>query len=99
MPGGQAPGGDFSTPRWARYRRSRGQTVALTSPDALRRLRDGRMSQRQLAAAAGCHPSMIGHLEGGTRDTVSRELAEAITEALDVKFDELWQPSGDGSGA
>ena len=57
------------------------------------------MSQRQLAAAAGCHPSMIGHLEGGTRDTVSRELAEAITEALDVKFDELWQPSGDGSGA
>ena len=103
MPDSHGEEPTYETPRWARHVESDGETVTLASPDALRRARAGRMNQRDLASAARCHPSMIGHLESGKRDTVAVTLAEAITEALKVKgagveFADLWKTAHEDGG-
>lgn len=71
----------------------------LVSPDLLcqlmKRTGDGRsVSVRELADAAGCHPSKIGHLRTGERETADSTEAPAIAKRLGVDLLVLWQPTG-----
>lgn len=71
----------------------------LVSPDLLAQLMertgDGRpVSVRELAQAAGCHPSKIGHLRTGERKTADADEAPAIAKRLGVDLLVLWKPAG-----
>ncbi|MGW0131949.1 helix-turn-helix domain-containing protein [Streptomyces sp. NPDC003299] len=61
----------------------------------MRRTGDGRsVSVRELAEAAGCHPSKIDHLRNGRRDTATQAEAEAIARRLGVDLMCLWEHTG-----
>lgn len=71
----------------------------LVSPDLLvqlmERTGDGRpVTVRELAQAAGCHPSKIGHLRTGERETADEDEAPAIAKRLGVDLLVLWKPTG-----
>ncbi len=71
----------------------------LVSPDLLvqlmKRTGDGReVSVRELAQAAGCHPSKIGHLRTGERETADEDEAPAIAKRLGVDLLVLWEHTG-----
>lgn len=73
--------------------------MVLVSPDRLvmlmERTGDGReVSIRDLAEAAGCHPSKIGHLRSGERATATYEEALAIAKRLGVDLLVLWEHTG-----
>ncbi|MDR3081970.1 MAG: helix-turn-helix transcriptional regulator [Streptomyces sp.] len=73
--------------------------MQLVSADLLvqlmQRTGDGRdVSVRDLAHAAGCHPSKIGHLRSGERDTATHDEALAIARRLGVDLLVLWQHTG-----
>ncbi|MYR61136.1 XRE family transcriptional regulator [Streptomyces sp. SID625] len=61
----------------------------------MKRTGDGReVSVRDLAHAAGCHPSKIGHLRSGERSTATHEEALAIAKRLGVDLLVLWEHTG-----
>jgi transcriptional regulator with XRE-family HTH domain len=73
--------------------------MVLVSADLLcqlmRRTGDGReVSVRDLAQAAGCHPSKIGHLRSGERSTATHDEALAIARRLGVDLLVLWEHTG-----
>lgn len=56
---------------------------------------DGRsVSVRDLADAAGCHPSKVDALRNGRRSTASQDEALAIARRLGVDLLVLWKHSG-----
>jgi hypothetical protein len=76
----------------------------LVSPELLvqlmERTGDGRsVSVRELARVAGCHPSKIGHLRTGERETADEDEAPAIAKRLGVDLLVLWKPTGRTSPA
>jgi transcriptional regulator with XRE-family HTH domain len=73
--------------------------MVLVSCDLLvqlmKRTGDGReVSVRDLAEAAGCHPSKIGHLRSGERSTATHDEATAIAKRLGVDLLVLWEHTG-----
>ncbi|MEV5977555.1 helix-turn-helix transcriptional regulator [Streptomyces sp. NPDC052114] len=73
--------------------------MQLVSADLLcqlmHRTGDGRdVSVRELARAAGCHPSKIGHLRTGERETAEEDEAKAIAKRLGVDLLVLWRHTG-----
>ncbi|WP_078950827.1 helix-turn-helix domain-containing protein [Streptomyces viridochromogenes] len=61
----------------------------------MERTGDGRsVSVRELADAAGCHPSKIGHLRTGERETATQDEAVAIAKRLGVDLLVLWEHTG-----
>ncbi len=73
--------------------------MVLVSSDRLvmlmERTGDGRdVSVRELAEAAGCHHSKIGHLRSGERSTATYEEALAIAKRLGVDLLVLWEHTG-----
>lgn len=73
--------------------------MQLVSPDLLvllmERTGDGRsVSVRDLAEAAGCHPSKIDALRNGRRKTSIHDEALAIAKRLGVDFLVLWEHTG-----
>ncbi|MFC9681340.1 helix-turn-helix domain-containing protein [Streptomyces sp. NPDC056948] len=73
--------------------------MQLVTPDLLvllmKRTGDGRgVSVRDLAEAAGCHPSKIDHLRNGRRQTATQLEAEAIAKRLGVDLMVLWEHTG-----
>ena len=61
----------------------------------MERTGDGReVSVRDLADAAGCHPSKIGHLRTGERSTATHDEALAIAKRLGVDLLVLWEHTG-----
>jgi len=73
--------------------------MVLVSCDLLVMLmeRDGdgqAVSVRDLADAAGCHPSKIGHLRTGERETATVAEAMAIAKRLGVDLLVLWRHAG-----
>jgi len=73
--------------------------MVLVSPDLLRQLMErtgnGReVSVREVADAVGCHPSKIGHLRTGERETASEDEAKAIAKRLGVDLLVLWIHTG-----
>ncbi|MFC5202816.1 helix-turn-helix domain-containing protein [Streptomyces kaempferi] len=79
--------------------RSKQNPMVLVSPDLLcqlmERTGDGReVSVRDLATAAGCHPSKIGHLRTGERKTAVEDEAKAIAKRLGVDLLVLWEHTG-----
>ena len=73
--------------------------MQLASADLLcqlmKRTGDGReVSVRELARAANCHPSKIGHLRTGERETAEEDEAKAIAKRLGVDLLVLWIPTG-----
>lgn len=73
--------------------------MVLVSADRLvmlmERTGDGReVSVRELAEAAGCHPSKIGHLRTGERQTATQDEALAIAKRLGVDLLVLWEHTG-----
>lgn len=73
--------------------------MVLVSADLLvqlmQRTGDGReVSVRDLADAAGCHPSKIGHLRTGERETATHDEALAIAKRLGVDLLVLWEHTG-----
>lgn len=73
--------------------------MVLVSPDLLcqlmERTGDGRsVSVRDLADAAGCSHSKIGHLRTGERETADEVEAKAIAKRLGVDLFVLWIPTG-----
>ncbi|WP_432182092.1 helix-turn-helix domain-containing protein [Streptomyces sp. NBC_00063] len=79
--------------------RSQQNPMVLVSPDLLvllmKRTGDGcDISVRDLAEAAGCHPSKIGHLRKGLRETATEPEALAIARRLGVDLFVLWKPTG-----
>lgn len=73
--------------------------MALVRADLLvllmKRTGDGRaVSVRELAEAAGCHPSKIDHLRNGRRATATQAEAEAIAKRLGVDLMCLWEHTG-----
>lgn len=73
--------------------------MVLVSRDLLvqlmKRTGDGRdVSVRDLAQAAGCHPSKIGHLRTGERSTATPDEALAIAKRLGVDLLVLWEHTG-----
>jgi transcriptional regulator with XRE-family HTH domain len=79
--------------------RAQHNPMALVSPDLLvllmKRTGDGRgVSVRELADAAGCHPSKIDHLRNGRRQTATQAEAAAIAKRLGVDLMVLWEHTG-----
>lgn len=71
--------------------------MRLTHPPTLKALIDrAGLSNRRLAAGAGCSPTFINSLANGHKTGVTPELAERIAEALDVPLDLLFVPTGSG---
>lgn len=73
--------------------------MVLVSADLLvllmKRTGDGsEVSVRELARAAGCHHSKIGHLRTGERETAEEDEAKAIAKRLGVDLFVLWIPTG-----
>ncbi|MFI5687829.1 helix-turn-helix domain-containing protein [Streptomyces sp. NPDC051636] len=73
--------------------------MVLVDPDLLVRLMkrtgDGReVTVRDLADAAGCHHSKIGHLRSGERRTATQTEAMAIAKRLGVDLLVLWEHTG-----
>lgn len=73
--------------------------MVLVSADLLvqlmERTGDGRsVSVRELARVAGCHPSKIGHLRTGERETAEEDEAKAIAKRLGVDLLVLWKHAG-----
>jgi hypothetical protein len=73
--------------------------MVLVSADLLVQLmkRDGdgqEVSVRDLADAAGCHHSKIGHLRTGERKSATVAEAMAIATRLGVDLLVLWKPTG-----
>jgi plasmid maintenance system antidote protein VapI len=73
--------------------------MQLVSADLMVRLMqrtgDGRdVSVRDLAKAAGCHPSKIGHLRSGERSTATHDEALAIARRLGVDLLVMWEHTG-----
>ncbi|MEU6649463.1 helix-turn-helix transcriptional regulator [Streptomyces sp. NPDC046900] len=61
----------------------------------MQRTGDGReISVRDLADAAGVHPSKVGHLRTGARQTATEAEAKAIAGRLGVDLFVLWEPTG-----
>lgn len=61
----------------------------------MKRTGDGRsVSVRDLAEAAGCHPSKIDHLRNGRRESATQAEAEAIARRLGVDLMCLWEHTG-----
>ncbi|MFH9403321.1 helix-turn-helix domain-containing protein [Streptomyces sp. NPDC017638] len=61
----------------------------------MQRTGDGRsVSVRELAEAAGCHPSKIDHLRNGRRQSATQAEAEAIARRLGVDLMVLWEHTG-----
>lgn len=79
--------------------RMQSNPMTIVSPDLLimlmERTGDGTsVSVRDLADAAGCHPSKIGHLRKGERETATEAEALAIARRLGVDLLVLWIPTG-----
>ncbi|MGW1437262.1 helix-turn-helix domain-containing protein [Streptomyces griseus] len=53
-----------------------------------------KVTVRELAEAAGVHPSTIGFLRTGAQRTAPRHIAQAIANRLGVDFLILWAPVG-----
>lgn len=73
--------------------------MVLVSPDLLvqlmKRTGDGRdVSVRDLAEAAGCHPSKIDALRNGRRKKSTLNEALAIAKRLGVDLLVLWEHTG-----
>ncbi|WP_234045689.1 helix-turn-helix domain-containing protein [Streptomyces adelaidensis] len=73
--------------------------MVLVSCDLLvmlmERTGDGReVSVRELADAAGCHPSKIDALRNGRREKSLHPEAMAIAKRLGVDLLVLWKPTG-----
>jgi hypothetical protein len=73
--------------------------MVLVSPDLLcqlmKRTGNGRsVSVRDLADAAGCSASKIGHLRTGERSTATHDEALAIAKRLGVDLLVLWEHTG-----
>lgn len=67
--------------------------MKLVSSDLLRAfLTERGMSHRRLARYAGCSHSFISHLTAGRSSTCTPELAERISEALEVPTVVLFAP-------
>lgn len=79
--------------------RTQSNPMLLADPDLLiklmKRTGDGtKVSVRELAEAADCHPSKIGHLRKGERETATEAEALAIARRLGVDLLVLWIPTG-----
>lgn len=79
--------------------RTQSNRMVIVDPGLLvqlmKRTGDGReVSVRELAEAAGCHPSKIGHLRSGERKTATEVEATAIARRLGVDLLVLWQDTG-----
>jgi transcriptional regulator with XRE-family HTH domain len=79
--------------------RTQQNPMQLVSSDLLvllmQRTGDGRsVSVRELAEAAGCHPSKIDALRNGRRRTASHDEAMAIARRLGVDLMVLWEHTG-----
>ena len=73
--------------------------MVLVDPDLLVRLMertgDGRsVSVRELADAAGCHPSKVDALRNGRREKSTIDEALAIAKRLGVDLLVLWEHTG-----
>jgi DNA-binding XRE family transcriptional regulator len=81
---GDRLGGVFS--RWVRRRRARGDAVAeppVTFAGLLRELRTGaRLTQEELAEAAGLSPRSVSDLERGIAQAPRRETVRLLADAL-----------------
>lgn len=67
--------------------------MRLKSPEILMAfIKQKGFTKSRLARYANCSPAMITHLTKGDRRTCSRQLAEAIAEALDVPREALFDP-------
>lgn len=65
--------------------------MKLKSPEILRAFMDQKdFSMSRLARYAGCSKAMIGYLAKGDKTTCSEPLAKAISEALDVPWQALF---------
>ncbi|MFG3170634.1 helix-turn-helix domain-containing protein [Streptomyces sp. NPDC048200] len=61
----------------------------------MERTGDGRnVSVRDLADAAGCHPSKVDALRNGRRKTATQHEAEALAKRLGVDLLVLWEHTG-----
>ena len=68
--------------------------MRLSSPEMLRATMDRRsFTMARLARYAGCSKSMIGHLCSGHKASCTPDLAQRISEALDVPTELLFVPS------
>jgi len=79
-----------------RYRRRpKGAWMRLRSADLLKAVvgpeREKKMSARQLARAAGTHPSFINHLTSGRSSSCTPKVAHRISDALGVPTDFLFE--------
>lgn len=79
--------------------RTQSNPMVLVRPERLvmlmERTGDGReVSVRDLAEAAGVHPSKIGHLRSGARRTATQAEALAIAKRLGVDLLVLWAHTG-----
>lgn len=76
-------------------RRPKGTWMKLRSPQLLKAFvgpePDKKMSARQLARAAGVHPSFINHLTAGRSGSCKPKVADRIAEALGVPTDVLFE--------
>ena len=55
------------------------------------------LSQEKLAELAGCHPTYIGQLERGEKNT-TLESVEKIASAMDISLSELFDKLGKSGG-
>ena len=77
----------------------RGKWMNLNSTLILKELLKQRdFSQERLARYAGCTPSFISQLVNGSKKSCSRELAEDISEALNVPWQALFVESDSTDG-
>lgn len=84
--------------RRTRSRKRKAIWMRLKNPDAIRRRRKRmRYSQRDLAALVGCSHAMIGYLERGTIKTCTRQLAEKISDRLDIDLEEHFEEEQDSA--
>src|SRR5437763_13760915 len=75
-------------------------TVGSTIGERIRELRNGWLSQQELATAAGVSVDLIRKLEQGQRHTASVINLQKIANALDVDLVELFgQPTRPPTGA
>lgn len=71
----------------------KGTWMRLSSPEMLKAtMRRRGFTMDRLARYAGCSKSMIGHLCSGYKLSCTPELAEKISEALDVETELLFEP-------
>jgi transcriptional regulator with XRE-family HTH domain len=77
----------------ARKRWPKGTWMKLKSAEVLRAfMSQKRFSVQRLATYSGCSKSMVGHLLSGYKTSCTVDLAQRLSEALDVPLEVLFEP-------